>query len=333
MTTDKNGKKAPKVNKKMVEKIKQQDERIVTKLLAAMEKGGIRWVQDWKPAGLRFDHGNPVTGSTYSGTNQAACALVAAMELQTTNNNWATAGEIRKNGWKISDDATPVYIRKVRRMTGCKRVTTTDANTGEVVTEDVYFNYMAVVGGWAVYNHQQLEGDGVIHVNDAVKAATSDEFTKAADRLIATSRCPIYESGNRAYYRPSADFVQVPPRWSFGTTEGFLRTLIHEMVHSTAPAVNREDKARRFGDKHYAFEELVAELGAAFGAAYLGFDISAADYPANYAEQHAAYLKHWAGKADGDRTKAIYSAMTLAMEAVAYIMERYDGTDTEDAAA
>lgn len=339
MTTNKSGKKAPKINKKMVEKIRKQDERITRLLLDAIENGGCNWVKDWRPAAgaIAFGHKNHFTGTVYAGGNAATCAIVAALEIGTTNTNWITPGEAAKHGWTIDADATPVYIRKVKSMVGHKQVQVTDPDTGEVSDEWRAFHYMAVVGGWTVYNCQQVQGEGVPHVDDAApKAATSDEYTAAADRLIATSRCPIIETpGDRACYSPTNDRIMMPQREQFTSTEGFLRTLLHEMTHSTAAILKRPDKARRFGDAAYAFEELVAELGAAFAAAGIGYDISSADYSGNYAEQHAAYLKSWSRKCKSadDRQKQIFKAATFAIEAAAYIIGCYNGTDSNNNAA
>lgn len=56
----------------------------------------------------------------------------------------------------------------------------------------------------------------------------------------------------------------MPEKSQFPIPENFYGTLLHEMTHSTGSAdrLNRL-KASTFGDKDYAREELVAELGSA----------------------------------------------------------------------
>jgi antirestriction protein ArdC len=66
-----------------------------------------------------------------------------------------------------------------------------------------------------------------------------------------------------------------------------------------------------FGDEAYAFEELVAELGAAFMCA--AFRITNEPRP-----DHAAYVDSWL-KVLNDDPRAIFTASTRAHEAIEYL--------------
>lgn len=113
--------------------------------------------------------------------------------------------------------------------------------------------------------------------------------------------CPIkYKKvSDSAYYSPTKDIVVVPKKSQFKKgnsaeeifTSGqeYYATLIHELVHSTAPKERLNRKTgTKFGDKAYAIEELVAELGAARCGQILGFDKKILD-------NNAAYLDSWIG--------------------------------------
>jgi antirestriction protein ArdC len=68
---------------------------------------------------------------------------------------------------------------------------------------------------------------------------------------------------------------------------------------------------KRFGDRHYAFEELVAELGAAF--------LCSAFYLVNEPRpDHAAYIAHWL-EILGSDNRAVFTAAGLAQQAVEYL--------------
>lgn len=111
--------------------------------------------------------------------------------------------------------------------------------------------------------------------------------------------CPISykKRSNEAYFSPSQDRIVVPTKAQFKKGKSkddifkdgqeFYSTLIHEMIHSTGTKerLGRE-KGERFGDKMYAREELVAELGAARVGQVLGFDKRILD-------NNAAYLDGW----------------------------------------
>ena len=68
-----------------------------------------------------------------------------------------------------------------------------------------------------------------------------------------------------------------------------------------------------FGDKAYAFEELVAELGAAFMCS--AFSITNEPRP-----DHAAYLASWLEVLNKD-AGAIFTAANRAQEAIQYLGE------------
>lgn len=100
--------------------------------------------------------------------------------------------------------------------------------------------------------------------------------------------CPIKpQHQDQAYYSISKDIIVVPEKEQFPVPENFYGTLLHEMTHSTGSQdrLNRL-KASTFGDKDYAREELVAELGSALVCQQNGIQKGLKD-------DSAAYLKAW----------------------------------------
>jgi antirestriction protein ArdC len=139
-----------------------------------------------------------------------------------------------------------------------------------------------------------------------------------AETFVAKTGATIHHGGSRAFYRPSTDSIQLPPREAFigsptsTAAEAYYSTLLHELTHYTSheSRCNRQ-LGKRFGDDAYAMEELVAELGAAFLCADLG--ISDAPRP-----DHAQYLDHWLTVMKADK-KAIFTAASKASEAVTFL--------------
>ncbi|MDK4565496.1 zincin-like metallopeptidase domain-containing protein, partial [Kingella kingae] len=113
-------------------------------------------------------------------------------------------------------------------------------------------------------------------------------------------------------YIRSQDEIRMPHKEQFQTTENYYATLLHELVHSTGheSRLNRQF-GKRFGDDAYAFEELIAELGAAFLCADFGL-IGAT------VENHAAYLQSWLHVLRNDK-KAIFTAASQAGKAAELI--------------
>lgn len=125
-----------------------------------------------------------------------------------------------------------------------------------------------------------------------IKKPTVDEAFSfpAVDAMIEHNAwfCPIKpQHQDQAYYSISKDIIVVPEKEQFPVPENFYGTLLHEMTHSTGSQdrLNRL-KASTFGDKDYAREELVAELGSALVCQQNGIQKGLKD-------DSAAYLKAW----------------------------------------
>lgn len=144
---------------------------------------------------------------------------------------------------------------------------------------------------------------------------------ETAERVLDAwdTKPPIVEKGNDAYYTSHFDKITMPPRKQFKTEPEFYGTLFHEMVHSTGHAsrLNR-DLTGRFGTPKYAFEELIAELGASFlngetGILFHTFNNS------------VAYLKGWKERLSDSMkkdNKFFFRASSKAQAAVDHILMR-----------
>lgn len=93
--------------------------------------------------------------------------------------------------------------------------------------------------------------------------------------------------GADAYYNPASDTVNMPTIAAFSKEEFYYSTFFHELVHSTGSEKRlKRDFSGRFGNKEYAFEELIAELGATFLCGEAGILFTTRD-------NSAKYLKGW----------------------------------------
>jgi antirestriction protein ArdC len=139
-----------------------------------------------------------------------------------------------------------------------------------------------------------------------------------AEAFVIRTGAQIAHGGTRAFYRPSTDSIQLPPRDAFigsptsTPAESYYSTLLHELTHWTSAEsrCNRQ-LGKRFGDDAYAMEELVAELGAAFLCA----DLQITDEPR---VDHAQYLASWLSVMKADK-KAIFTAASKASEAATFL--------------
>ena len=88
------------------------------------------------------------------------------------------------------------------------------------------------------------------------------------EALIRATGIDFRIGGDRAFYVPALDYVQVPPPQAYFEPINWHRTALHELGHATGhPSRLGRDLTGGFGTKKYALEELVAEPGAALAGA------------------------------------------------------------------
>jgi antirestriction protein ArdC len=166
-----------------------------------------------------------------------------------------------------------------------------------------------------VFNASQVDG---YTLPEAPQPLGPVERLETVDHFIAASGAHIEHGGDRAFYRPSTDHIQMPDEGLFCGTdtmsrgEAYYAVLTHELTHWTAaPTRLGRELGKRFGDAAYAAEELVAEIASAFLCAELGIT-------QDTRADHAQYLAQWL-KLMKDDSRAIFAAAVKASEAVAYL--------------
>src|SRR3546814_4134071 len=88
------------------------------------------------------------------------------------------------------------------------------------------------------------------------------EIAPVAEAVIAASGVDFRIGGDKAFYVPSEDFVQVPPQPAFFEQINYYRTALHELTHATGHSARLDRKLMNgLGSKDYAREELVALSG------------------------------------------------------------------------
>jgi antirestriction protein ArdC len=135
--------------------------------------------------------------------------------------------------------------------------------------------------------------------------------------FIDLTRADIVWGGSSAHYHIATDRIYMPDRERFRDTpgasaeHGLHSTVLHELVHWSGAKhrLNRFEEGLRSDD--VPFEELIAEIGAAFLCADLG--ISVAPRP-----DHAAYVAHWLATLKGNN-KAIFQASRQATKATQHL--------------
>lgn len=132
-------------------------------------------------------------------------------------------------------------------------------------------------------------------------------------------RPSINHGGDRAFYSVHTDQVNVPDAQMFHSNEEYYATVFHELVHSTGAEkrLKREgitSTSSTKGSERYGFEELVAELGAAFLCTEAGISSE------KLLTDSAAYIQGWMKALKGD-PQLVIKAAAKAQKAADHMLQ------------
>lgn len=280
-------------------------EQVTNKIIADLEKGELTWRKPWNAENLTGHVMRPLRACDipYTGIN-TIMLWAAAADMGYLSPYWMTFKQAQdmKAHVRKGEKSTPiVYADKIiREETGAD---------GKERTQTIPF-----LKKYAVFNADQIEGlpeafykrpEPPVEINPEQRIEELEKFFRETKAEITT--------GAKAVYYRTPDRIEMPPFECFDDATSYYGTLAHEMTHWTGhpKRLSRTFNSKAWGDEGYAKEELVAELGACFLAADLGFE------PVTR-EEHAAYIQNWLKVLKGDK-RFIFHAAALAQRAVEYV--------------
>lgn len=272
---------------------------ITLQIITALEEGRQPWNPDWTESAAPLSLPRRWTGESYQGINVLMLWLAAA-ERGFSSSRWFTYRQARKVGGQV---------RKGERST---RVVYFESRTR--LNEEEEEIHHRILKRYAVFNADQIDNLPPEFQSDE-SGSVSTGNRGDIDRMVAQTGANITERQGEsdAYYLVSADRVVVPHRDSFDPVEQFYGVLMHELVHWTGNRNRLGRLSRDDTDKDYAFEELVAEIGACFVCSSLGI--------APDLRNSAAYIKNWAIRLKADH-RMIFRAAGAAQKAADYLLAK-----------
>jgi antirestriction protein ArdC len=280
-------------------------QEITDKIIAELEAGRVPWVQPWgtvqAKASLTMPR-NATTHRQYSGIN-VLILWSAVIEHGFSGQNWLTfrqalglGGNVRKGEHGTSVVYADRFVPDEERRRA--------ERDGEEPTAIPFLKR------FTVFNTDQCEN-------------LPPEFTTApppvheglilphAEALIRATGIEFRIAGERAFYSPVHDFIQVPRPEAYFEPINWHRTALHELAHASGHATRlNRDLSGSFGSKKYAYEEIVAEISSAFMCASLGIVPTV---------RHADYIGYWLDVLRDDE-RAIVRAASTASKAADYLL-------------
>ncbi|USQ95263.1 ArdC family protein [Caulobacter sp. RL271] len=278
-------------------------DEVTRKIITQLEAGRFPWVQPWgraKGAALALPR-NGVTGRRYSGIN-ILLLWGAVFEHGYPSQAWVTFRQALAAGGAVrrgEHGATVVFADRFTPKAEQERAARDGDEPGKV----------AFLKRFKVFNLAQCEGlggEGLEGLDGEAAPLPERQVVPAAEALITATGADFRIGGQKAFYVPSLDYVQVPPQPAFTDQINYYRTAFHELSHWTGhPSRLGRDQSGPYGGKAYGREELVAEMGAAFVCATLGITPTV---------RHADYLGAWLETLREDN-RAIFRAASQASKA------------------
>ena len=263
-------------------------QEFANRIVAELERGVKPWVRPWDSAKTGGPQApfNPITGKRYHGIN----VLILGMDMrafQSGDPRWMTYQQAHEKKWQVrkGEKATTIFFAK---QYGVEDEESEDGR-----------KTVRVLKHYAVFHASQIDGLPAYTAPDIDEAPWTRP--QAAEIIMQNSGAVIRMGGDRAFYSPSTDHIQLPPDNAFRGPPEFAATALHELGHWSGHSsrLNRDLKGR-YGSSAYAMEELRAELASAFVAAELGIPT---DIP-----QHASYIENWIKPLKDDKREIFRAA-------------------------
>ncbi|EOG3621676.1 TPA: zincin-like metallopeptidase domain-containing protein [Pseudomonas putida] len=300
---------------------------VTNKIVSALSQGVIPWIKPWTTSGSSANAPFPINAITrrpYAGINIPLLWAEARLRGY-RQDRWLTYNQARKAGGHVRKGEQSTLAVLYKPMS--KEAHDED---GQVVRDEqgnIKMVQFALLRTHCLFNIEQTEGlpNDEQHRDESEDPVAFIDHAPA-ERLLAASGARIdHRYGDDAFYLPIRDLIQLPTKAQFVDVGSYYATALHELTHWSGhhARLNREGitGGHAFGSAAYAFEELVAEMGAAFLCALTGTQGEL---------RHEEYLASWLKILKEDK-RAIFRASGQAREASEYLLALLPDQATEAA--
>ena len=196
-------------------------QRVTAQIIQSIEQGVGTWRMPWHTSGrFAFSPINVTSRKPYRGIN-TLCLWSAAQAKGYESAEWGTYQQWRERKAQVrkGEKATCVVFW---RFANDSRET----EDGETVTS----SRLLFTRGYSVFNAAQVDG----YTPKAEPEMPMPERIAHADAFFTRIGADVSHGGNRAYYAPDSDHIQMPPFAAFRDNGAYYSTLAHEHTHNAA---------------------------------------------------------------------------------------------------
>jgi antirestriction protein ArdC len=276
-------------------------QELADKIIAALEAGVAPWRRPWdsNACGGSTTPVNATTGHRYRGVNLFVLGM-SPLAITSGDPRWCSYRQAAVRGWQVrkGEKATPVYFYKPIEI---------EDKTGDGDRETRSIPMLRV---FSVFHASQIDGVPALVPMTATK--TVPERIQDVEVIVQASGVPVRVGGDRAFYSPALDLIQMPPDEAFLGPEQRAAVTLHELGHATGhPTRLSRNLSGSFGSALYAKEELRAELTSVAVGSIIGLPCDI--------HNHASYLQSWIDVLKQDR-REIFRAAAESQRMADYIL-------------
>lgn len=280
-------------------------DEITDKIIAELEAGRVPWVQPWGTEAAKAPLSMPRNAASarpYSGIN-VLILWGAVIERGFSGQSWLTFRQALALGGHVRKGERGITVVYADRF-----VPADERRRAREMGEEA--QAVPFLKRFTVFNTDQCDGLPA-DIATAAPMPLPGMIEPQVEALIKATGIDFRIGGHRAFYMPAEDYVQVPPPAAYFEPINWHRTALHELGHASGhPSRLNRDLGGSYGTKKYAFEELIAELCAAFSCASLGIVPTV---------RHGDYIGSWLEVLREDN-RAIVRAASQASKAADYLL-------------
>ena len=295
---------------------------VADQLVERIENGTAPWQRPWEAGGVMAPV-NAVTGKPYRGVNYQNLMMFSP---DLSDPRWCTYKQAQEQGWQVCEGSRGLPIEVWKEYERKRTEEELENLRQEGADNPAPTERRLGVRYYTVFHASQIKGIPPL-AREPRRQELEGHPDPRLDALADALGIEVRRGGDRAFYRPGQDFVQMPRVEDFHSATGHDTTLLHELSHATGhPGRLNRKFGRTFGDQDYAIEELRAEMSAAMTAAALGigFDPDAQNREEGREQGNsAAYLALWLkALPEKERKQAIVGVIQDAQGISDYLIER-----------
>lgn len=278
---------------------------VTNQIIKELENGNVIWKQPWRNLGSCR---NLITKSSYSGFNQFYLNW-KMRERNFKSPYFMTFQQAKNIGANVKKGAKSIQIIYWKKFS---KDSTDELQVSKFVRMFPFVHF--------VFNIDEIENIDPSFLMNNQEIESNVYTIENCEKLISEIQCKpdIKFGGDRAYYAPKLDYIQMPLKELFKSSENYYSTLFHELIHSTGhesrlDRFSENSLPAKFGSVDYSKEELIAEIGATFLNAHCGIKEQVFD-------TSIAYINGWLKTLESD-PKLIFTASAKAQNAYNFLIQ------------